>query len=243
VSTARVILALDASHLKGSVALARGEEILCEMLFDASDTHSATLLPSVDACFKTARCALADVGLMAVVTGPGSFTGLRIALATVKAFAAVRRVPVVALGSLEVLAAAFPFAAGPVLPLIDARRGEVYAACYRAPDGPPVEVVPVFAAAPDKLAAALAAAGVTEPAIVCGTGGLRYRAVLESALPAGSRFAGARWSYPSAALAAALALTREPVPEAELAALEPLYVRPPDAKLPANARLRECEGA
>jgi tRNA threonylcarbamoyladenosine biosynthesis protein TsaB len=243
VSTPELVLALDASHPKGSVAVARGEEILCEILFDASDTHSATLLPNVDACFKTAKVSLAEVDRIAVVTGPGSFTGLRIGLATVKAFAAVRRVPVVPLVSLEVLAAAFPFVSSPVVPLIDARRGEVYAACYRTAGGSPVEVIPVFSATPDRLAAALAAAGIAEPLVMCGTGSLRYRAALEPAMPPGSRFAGARWAFPSAALAAVMALGREPVPDEELAALEPLYVRPPDAKLPADARLRECGGA
>ena len=242
-STAELVLALDTSHPKGSVAIARGDEILCEILFDASDTHSATLLPSVDACFKTTRVSLAEIDRIGVVTGPGSFTGLRIGLATVKAFAAVRRVPVVPLVSLEVLAAAFPFVPGAVVPLIDARRGEVYAACYRTAEGSPIEILPVFSATPDRLAAALAAAGLAEPLILCGTGALRYRAVLEAAMPAGSRFAGARWSYPSAALAAVMALGRAAVPDGELAALEPLYVRPPDAKLPADARLRECGGA
>jgi tRNA threonylcarbamoyladenosine biosynthesis protein TsaB len=242
-SATPVVFALDTSHPKGSVAVARGEEILCEILFDASDTHSATLLPSVDACFKAARVSLGDVDRIAVVTGPGSFTGLRIGLATVKAFAAVHRVPVVPLVSLEVLAAAFPFLPGPVVPLIDARRGEVYAACYRTVEGSPVEIVPVFSATPERLAEALAAAGPAEPLVLCGTGALRYRAELESAMPAGTRFAGARWSYPSAALAAVMALDRPAVAAEELAAIEPLYVRPPDAKLPADARLRECGGA
>ncbi|MDD1710968.1 MAG: hypothetical protein LUQ37_08700, partial [Methanoregulaceae archaeon] len=69
--TAPIVLALDASHRRGSVAACRGEELLAEMLFDASDTHSATLLPAVDACLSSAKIALAEVELFAVVRGPG----------------------------------------------------------------------------------------------------------------------------------------------------------------------------
>ena len=239
---APLILALDTSHAKGSVAVARGEDLLCEVLFDASDTHSATLLPSVDVCLKTAKVHLGDIDRIAVVYGPGSFTGLRIGLATVKAFSAVHRAPVVPVVSLEVLAAAFPFATQPVVPLIDARRGEVYAACYRTDGGLPENRLSVFAAPPDRIADSLGAAGIGGPAIVCGTGALRYRDVLEPAMPRGSRFAGAMWAQPSASLCALIALGRAAVAGGDLFTLEPLYVRPPDARLPADARLRECGG-
>jgi tRNA threonylcarbamoyladenosine biosynthesis protein TsaB len=237
-----LVLALDTSHAKGSVAVTRGEDVLCEVLFDASDTHSATLLPSIDVCFRTAKVRLADIDRIAVVSGPGSFTGLRIGLATAKAFAAVHRASVVPVVSLEVLAAAFPFVGRPIVTLIDARRGEVYAACYRTEGGLPENLLPVCAAAPERLAHSLAAAGIDAPAIVCGTGALRYRAVLESIMPHGSRFAGPRWAQPSASLAAVIALDRTPVSEEELFTLEPLYIRPPDARLPADARLRERGG-
>jgi tRNA threonylcarbamoyladenosine biosynthesis protein TsaB len=242
VKTAPVVLALDTSHQRGSVAVSRGEEILSEILFDASDTHSATLLPGVDACLASAKTALSDIGLFAVVYGPGSFTGLRIALATVKAFAAARRSPVVPVESCAVLAAAFPYAARPVLTLIDARRGEVYGALYDTADGPPRGIVPLFAAKPEAVGEVLARHAVAGPLILCGTGALRHRAALEAIVPAGSRFAGERWTVPSASLCALLALEREPLSYDELFALEPLYIRPPDARLPDTAGIRKRGG-
>lgn len=240
--TEPVVLALDASHPRGSVAVCRGGEVLAEMLFDASDTHSATLLPGVDACLSAAKIALADVDLFAVVNGPGSFTGLRIALATVKAFAAVRRAPVVPVESCAVLAAAFPYAADPVLALIDARRGEVYGALYETASGAPRQSVPLFSAKPETIGGILDRHAATRPLVVCGTGALRYRPALEAIVPRGSRFAAARWAIPSASLCALLALEREPVPYRELFSLEPLYIRPPDARLPDTARLRKPGG-
>lgn len=237
-----LVLALDASHRRGSVAVCRGGDVLSEILFDASDTHSATLLPSVDACVASAKIALIDVELLAVVSGPGSFTGLRIALATVKAFAAVRRTPVVPVESCAVLAAAFPYAAQPVLPLIDARRGEVYGALYETASGAPRESVPLFSAKPEAVQDILERHAAARPLILCGTGALRYRTFLEGRVPDGSRFAGERWAAPSASLCALLALDREPLSYRELFALEPRYIRPPDARLPDTARLRRRGG-
>jgi tRNA threonylcarbamoyladenosine biosynthesis protein TsaB len=237
VKTPPVVLALDTSHRRGSVAVTRGGEILSEVLFDASDTHSATLLPGVDACLGAAKITLDDVELFAVVSGPGSFTGLRIALATIKAFAAVRRAPVAPVESCAVLAAAFPYAARPVLTLIDARRGEVYGALYDTAEGLPRSVIPLFAAKPEAIGGLLARHSVGGPLILCGTGALRYRSALEPALPAGSRFAAERWSIPSASLCALLALERPPLSYEELFALEPVYIRPPDARLPDPAVL------
>lgn len=232
-----LVLALDASHMKGSVAVTRGSEPLCEIIFDASDTHSATLMPAVDECLAAAGAAIKEIDLFVTVIGPGSFTGLRIGLATVKGFAAVARRPVAAVGSLELLAAAVPFAGVPVLPLIDARRGEVYAAVYDTSGDFPVEILPPFASVPGSLGRRILETGIDGPVIVCGTGSENYRDELEEALPAGTRYCGPRWSTPSASIAAALALEGDTVPYDGLSALEPLYIRPPDAKLPSSAKL------
>jgi len=227
------VLALDTSHMKGSVAVAAGGTIAGEVLFDASDTHSATMMPAVDACLGIAGVSISEIDLFAVVTGPGSFTGLRIGLATVKGFASFRKRPVVPLGSLELLAAALPFTAGPVMPLIDARRGEVYAAVYDTSGGSPVVLSPPGAVDPSR--AGELPGGV--PVIACGTGSIRYREELVRSLPRGSLFAGERWSVPSAGLAAILAAEMEPVPYESLHLIEPVYIRPPDAKLPPETRL------
>lgn len=238
----QLVLALDASHMKGSVAVTRGSEPLCEILFDASDTHSATLMPAVDECLAAARAVINEIDMFVTVIGPGSFTGLRIGLATAKGFAAVARRPVAAVGSLELLAAAVPFAGAPVLPLIDARRGEVYAAMYDTSGGLPAGILQPFASDPGSLGDRILEAGIDGPVIVCGTGSEKYRAELEKALPAGTRYCGPRWSTPSASIAAALALEGEAVPFSGLSALEPLYIRPPDAKLPSSSKLRPGGG-
>lgn len=230
------VLSLDASHSRGSVAVSCKEETLCEILFDASDTHSATLMPAMDFCLKSAKVSLGKIGLLVVVSGPGSFTGLRIALATAKGLAAARGIGVVTVTSLETLAAAFPYAARSVMPLIDARRGEVYGGVYSTCEGSPVELVPCFAARPEKIKDFIAA-WASEPLILCGTGALRYREQLSRLLHHGSIFAPMRWSTPYASLAARIGLSRPELSKEELISLEPLYLRPPDARLPSNMRL------
>jgi tRNA threonylcarbamoyladenosine biosynthesis protein TsaB len=237
-----LVLALDASHVKGGVAVTRGAEPLCEILFDASDTHSATLMPAVEHCLKAARAEIRDIGLFVTVIGPGSFTGLRIGLATVKGFAAVGRRPVAAVGSLELLAAAAPYIDRLVVPMIDARRGEVYAAVYSTSGGRPEEIVSPFASSPGDVCRLLAERFGGHGAVVCGTGAERYLGEIESDLPGRIEVLGPRWSVPSSSLAAALALERDAVPYGQLSGLEPLYIRPPDAKLPSATRLRPGGG-
>jgi tRNA threonylcarbamoyladenosine biosynthesis protein TsaB len=234
-----LVLAFDTSHRKGGVAVARGTELVCEVLFDAADTHSATLMPSIDVAMRTASTKIEEIDLFAVTIGPGSFTGLRIGLATAKAFAAIRRRPLVPVTSLEVLASAFPFAVENVLPLIDAHRGEVYGALYSTKAGSPEELVAPFSSGPDGIGEKVAGRG---PLIVCGTGFERYRDVLSKLAADGGRAAGKDRSIPAASLLARIALDREPVPYESLPFVEPLYIRPPDAKLPASTRLREGGG-
>jgi tRNA threonylcarbamoyladenosine biosynthesis protein TsaB len=237
-----LILALDASRMTGSVAVTRGGEPIHEIVFDASDTHSATLMPAVDACLSAAGVKIRDIELFVTVIGPGSFTGLRIGLATVKGFAAIERRPVAAVGSLEMIAAALPSAGGMAVPLIDARRGEVYTAMYDITEGGPREILPPFASAPGSLAARIRHTGYTGTLTLAGSGLERYRDELESSFPEGTLFSGPDWAPPTAALAARMATGRGAVPYEDLSSLEPLYVRPPDAKLPSSAKLRPGGG-
>jgi tRNA threonylcarbamoyladenosine biosynthesis protein TsaB len=230
-----LVLGFDTSHAKGSVAVVRGKEILCEVLFDAADTHSATLMPAIDTALGIAKTDISSIDLFAVTIGPGSFTGLRIGLATAKGFAAVKRRPIVTMTSLGLLAAALPYSERAVCPVIDAYKGEVYAALFDTRSGSPMELVPPFCAEPEAAGAMLRDHGSL---IFCGTGLARYGDSLLSAAPDGSMAAGPRWSIPSAALLALHAADLEPVTYDELPSLEPLYIRPPDAKLPPRTKLR-----
>jgi len=127
-----LILAIESATRVCSVALARGSEIVAERANDDARLHSERLLPLIDELLASPRTRLDEIDAFAVSIGPGSFTGLRIGLATVKAFAfgdAAR--PVAAVSTLAALCASAEVAAGgaPVAALLDARRGGYYAAC------------------------------------------------------------------------------------------------------------------
>ncbi|MDZ7859492.1 MAG: tRNA (adenosine(37)-N6)-threonylcarbamoyltransferase complex dimerization subunit type 1 TsaB [Candidatus Krumholzibacteriota bacterium] len=235
-SSTRFIMAIDSSHLKGSVAVSRGDELLCEILFDASDTHSATLLPAVDVCLRSAHLGVKDIDLFGIVRGPGSFTGLRIGLATIKALAAVKKRPVVSATSLEVLAAAFPYLSREVVPIIDARRGEVYLAIYSTKGGLPSAILEPVAVRPEEIPS-LIEENCQGPVIFCGTGIKKYREAIEPKMPPGSSYSVLYGSVPRASLLIAVTRGRVEVEYEELSELAPLYIRPPDAKLPDSTDL------
>jgi tRNA threonylcarbamoyladenosine biosynthesis protein TsaB len=112
------------------VALLHGGELVAERRAPAHRPGSETLLPAIDALLRRARCELAAIGAFAVCAGPGSFTGLRVGIATVKGLAFGTGVPVAAVGTLAALALRAPRTRDPIVALLDARRDEVYAAGF-----------------------------------------------------------------------------------------------------------------
>lgn len=126
-----LILGMDTAASGCGVALAAGETLLVEYVERVGRTHSARLMPLVEAALAAAGRGRADLEGIAVTVGPGSYTGLRIGLATAKALAFGLGVPVAGVGTLEALAYGAGPRAGLVCPLLDARRGRVYTALYR----------------------------------------------------------------------------------------------------------------
>jgi tRNA threonylcarbamoyladenosine biosynthesis protein TsaB len=169
-----LILAVETATSAVSVALLRGERLLDEWTTEDARTPSERLLPGVDALLARAGLPIGAIGAFAVSVGPGSFTGLRVGIATVKglAFGSGRRVA--AVPTLAALAVAAEGGGMPVAALLDARRGVVYAAVYGA-DG-----------------AELAPETVAKPAALAGR------------LPAGTRIVAGEGAEPAAAEIAAL---------------------------------------
>ncbi|HEX2190067.1 MAG TPA: tRNA (adenosine(37)-N6)-threonylcarbamoyltransferase complex dimerization subunit type 1 TsaB, partial [Longimicrobiaceae bacterium] len=125
------VLALDTSTSVGSVAVGEGERLLAEVLLTVGAGHSSALLPAVDRALRSAGMSPADLAAVVVGGGPGSFTGVRIAAATAKGIVHAAGVPLFAYPSLLAAAAGCWGADRPVCALFDARRRDVYAACYR----------------------------------------------------------------------------------------------------------------
>jgi tRNA threonylcarbamoyladenosine biosynthesis protein TsaB len=196
--------------------------------------HGESLAPAVAHALEQAQLELDDVGAIAVDVGPGLFTGLRVGVATAKGLAQGLGIGVVGLTSVEVLARAAVDAGwrGTVAAVIDARRGEVFAARYRSAEGGAgslSEVSPATRFLPEELAKELA--GVGEPLLAVGDGARRYAADLEPVT--GLVLAGPSLAWPPPATLVALAaerLAEGAVPQPP-AALLPTYLREADARI------------
>lgn len=127
-------LALDTSTLMATCAIIDENNLLAEYSVNQDMTHSENLMPMVDELIENLGISISDIDLFGVAVGPGSFTGLRIGLATVKAFSHVLNKPIVGVSTLEGLAYNLPYNEY-VIPIIDARRDRVYTAVYKWNEG------------------------------------------------------------------------------------------------------------
>lgn len=125
------MLAIDTCDLLGSIAVLRDDAVLGVLPHDSQEDCSSWLLPAVHKCLAASGLGMSDVGAYAVAAGPGSFTGVRVGLTTVKAWAEVYGNPIVAVSRLEALAVQAPEGAPHVAAFADARRGQVFGAVYR----------------------------------------------------------------------------------------------------------------
>lgn len=125
------LLALDSSSITASVSLIEEDKIISEFFINAGLTHSQTLAPMIQALLNTINISASEIDLFAITNGPGSFTGLRIGLATIKGMATVFNKPCIGVSSL--LAAAYNCLNfnGIICVVMDARRNQLYNAIFR----------------------------------------------------------------------------------------------------------------
>jgi tRNA threonylcarbamoyladenosine biosynthesis protein TsaB len=134
------ILAVDTTTSSGSTALLDGRRLVAEACSESPATHSARLLAAVDHLLKAAGLEIGAVDGYAVAAGPGSFTGIRIGLSTVKSLSFASGKPIAPVSSLRALALKLA-GSGPrlICPVLDAKKGEIYSALYETVDGRLVE--------------------------------------------------------------------------------------------------------
>lgn len=129
------ILAIDSSATAASAALVEDGKVLGEFYINTKLTHSQTLMPMIDNVLKCTRADLQSVDLFAVSSGPGSFTGIRIGIASVKGLAMAQNKPCVGVSTLEAMAQNLEHMDCTVCAVMDARCGQVYNAVFRAHGG------------------------------------------------------------------------------------------------------------
>jgi tRNA threonylcarbamoyladenosine biosynthesis protein TsaB len=182
------ILGLDTSISVASVAISEGGRLVAEDFYPrkgsaegsgAKSNHAEIILPLVDSVLRPAGIGLSEVAGIAVSIGPGSFTGVRIGLSTVKGLAYGTGMPAVGISTLQAIAARVAGFEGRVCPILDARKGEVYAAVFRI-WGNQLERLTQDALMPLlSFLEELRGPGKPEPCLFIGDGVTAYRPVLE----------------------------------------------------------------
>jgi tRNA threonylcarbamoyladenosine biosynthesis protein TsaB len=222
-----LVLGLETSTGQSSVCLANEKGLVASAALGRRQAHGEFLTPAIAFCLEQADLSFDAVSGVAVSLGPGLFTGMRVGIATAQTMAHARRLPVVGLASLDLLAFPVRYVRRLVCSVVDARRGELFWAFYRsAPGG--VQRTSEFRVGPaDKLAGEIEA--LREDVLAVGDGALAHRPLLEST---GAEVASAINAYPSAHSLVELALPRfirEQTQRPE--DLRPIYIRNADARI------------
>lgn len=126
------IIAIETATMVGSIAIVDEEKVISEITLNIKATHSKKLMTAMSHILEDAALSLDDMDGIAVTIGPGSFTGLRIGLSAAKGLSYASGKPLIGVPTLDALAFNLPFSRYLVCPILDARRGEVYTALYRA---------------------------------------------------------------------------------------------------------------
>lgn len=175
-----LVLGIESSSPIASVALVSEEKLWGEITLNIGLTHSEQLLPLIDLLLRQARVKLADLAGIAVSSGPGSFTGLRIGMATAKGLAQGLQIPLCGIPTLLALAFLAEGQQGLVVPLLNARRDEVYTALYRFYGKEYEELEPFQAIRPQLWAEKLKT--YQEKVFLTGDGVLPYQAIWQEVL-------------------------------------------------------------
>jgi tRNA threonylcarbamoyladenosine biosynthesis protein TsaB len=224
-----IILALETATMCGSVALVAANRCLAEFSLQTGETHSRRLLAGVDWLLQETGIEWPMVDAVAVSLGPGSFTGLRIGLATAKGLAMAGGAELIGVGTLDGLAAQF-FAAGEVLicPVLDARKKEVYCGFYRCDNqGKPRPLGECLVMSPEALCTR-----IDEPVVFLGDGAEIYGELFRRRLGGLLKVGPANAYFPRAATIGLLALDMWHKKEfLDPAGAEPIYIRQSEAEL------------
>ncbi|MFV0309505.1 MAG: tRNA (adenosine(37)-N6)-threonylcarbamoyltransferase complex dimerization subunit type 1 TsaB [Desertimonas sp.] len=221
-----LILGIETATEQVSVALGGHEGVIARFEVARGRRHAETLTPAIEFVCAQADIGLPELGLIAVDVGPGLFTGMRVGLAAAKALAYGLRLKMIGISSLDLLAFPHRRSDRVIVPVIDARKGEVFTAMYRQVPGGLQQVAAPAVGSVDDLVGDLLARN--QDALLVGDGAHRYRDQILD----GFHCEIADDKYPSAAplvqLAHAQALREEWVNPNEVA---PIYLRAPDAQI------------
>lgn len=216
------ILAIDTSAVTATACIADENKTLGEISYTSSLNHSQTIMPMIDELLKNLNLSPGDIDVFACSNGPGSFTGLRIGIGTIKGLAFGADKSVVGVSTLEALSYNVPFSDCIISPIMDARRNQVYNAFYRFENGKMECILEPRAISIEDLALE-----VKEKTVFVGDGVLPYKEKLTELLGGNALFAPINLCLQRASSVAAAAFNKEAIHPRELTAI---YLRKSQAE-------------
>jgi len=221
------VLGIDTSTSCGSVGLIADDEVISEHLLNIPVTHSERLLGAIEFVLSEARCPIDQIEGWAITLGPGSFTGLRIGVSTVKGLAFATGKPVAGISTLDVLASQIAPTSYLICPILDARKKEVYTAFYRYGEEGSLRRQSEYQAIPPEDLVRK----IKEQTILAGDGVRTYRDFLLNRLGSFAILPSAPFRVSRGSMVAKLGMELLRRGEhLKLSAFSPLYVRPPEAE-------------
>jgi tRNA threonylcarbamoyladenosine biosynthesis protein TsaB len=240
------ILAIETSTMLGGIAIADDSAgLIAEVRLNVKSTHSERLMTEIDHVLQQAGLAIHDIDVFGVAIGPGSFTGLRIGLSTAKGFSYATGKPIVAVPTLDAFAWNFPYCMHPVCIMLDARKGEVYAALFQWAEDGFVRLMGEASVKAESLVEKIAAGTLPllpgrtseedirqESIVFAGEGALLYKTKIAAALGKKAVFASPEKMIPSPANIASIGLQKAVKGGfAEPVSLTPIYIRRSEAEI------------
>ena len=237
------ILMIDTSGPACGVAIQKDGQIVCEMQLTSGKTHSQRVMPMADSALALCEMGVKDIDLFGAVVGPGSFTGVRIGVSTVKALAHAAGKPCIGVDALHALAANISGFDGVICPILDARAQQVYGAMFES-GMPPVRLMEDTA---EKLTVFLdRCEQMGRDRLFLGDGAPAFESAIRERLGEKAHFAPAQHMGLRAASACALAecFAQQAENLKDCMTLLPLYLRAPQAERERAAKLaaQEKEG-
>jgi tRNA threonylcarbamoyladenosine biosynthesis protein TsaB len=222
------ILSIETSTMLGGVAIVDEKTgLVAETRLNVKTTHSERLMTVIDHVLEQSEIGLDSIDAFAVAIGPGSFTGLRIGLSSAKGLSYATGKPIVAVPTLEAFAYNFPYCSYPVCLMLDARKGEVYAAVFKWEGGAFRNVLEDTSIRSEDLL------GRFEGAVLfAGEGALIYRSTITEVMKERAVFASPEKMVPSPANVAVLGLAKAMRGEfTDAPAAVPRYIRKSEAEV------------
>jgi tRNA threonylcarbamoyladenosine biosynthesis protein TsaB len=221
------ILAVDTATETCSIAVVDGDTPLSELTLTRDQTHSKHIMEMIDFVLSISGLTVSDIDGFAVTKGPGSFTGLRIGISTVKGLAFASDKPIVGVSTLDALAFQFSLSPYLICPFLDARKGEVYFARYRSVNGILKTEVRQQVLPPES-----AVCDIKEPTLFVGNGAIIYRNIIQDQVGKFAHFAPISDNIVKAASVALLSMDRfNKGTTDDISTFIPCYIRKSDAEI------------